>query len=202
MEFDAVLLQPRRAREHRPGPVARPHDQRRARRLRRRLPRQAGADRGAGRDRRGPPLHLPRTRDAWPTASPWAWRAWASAATTWSRCSCRTGGSSRVMLPGLLAHRRGAQPADAHLPRARAVVHAQARRGQGRDRAQAVPRLRPRADARGRCSPACRACSSIVVVGGGGAEQLRRAAERPRAGSMSADAQRHPRRATGRARTT
>jgi len=27
-------------------------------------------------------------------AALWAWRAWASAATTWSRCSCRTGGSS------------------------------------------------------------------------------------------------------------
>ena len=72
-------------------------------------------------------------------------------------------------LPGLFAHRCGDEPADAHLPRARAVLHAPARRGQGADRAQGVPGFRPRTDGHGAASPACRDLQHIVVVNGTGA---------------------------------
>ena len=41
------------------------------------------------------------------------------------------------------SHRRRPQSSDAYFPGARAFVHAEARRQQGRDRAEAIPRLRP-----------------------------------------------------------
>ena len=95
MEFDAVLLPPRRAASVAQGLW---HD--------RTINDELDACVAACPDKlaltavqvetgAGTPLHLPRAGGAWPIASRSACRAWASAATTWSRCSCRTGGSSR-----------------------------------------------------------------------------------------------------------
>ena len=178
MEFDAVLLPPRRAESIARGLLARPHDQRRPRRLRRGLPGQAGADRRAGRDA--------ATVRASPIASSLTLADRIAVGLT--RLGVGRNDVVAMQLPNwwqftllyLACSRIGAvlNPLMHDLPRARAVVHAQAWRGEGADRARSVFRgfdheamaRSPAAEPAG--AQACRRRRAAA-----GANRLRRAAD-------------------------